>query len=397
VPISMANDYNGYLATYREYQNRDHYRKSLTGWGPHSSDYFATRMVEMGRHLNGGPDLPCETGDCMAAKVLDAKVAQDQVQLDGKAQALGRGGSADDAAWTAGLPDTPDPGVVRQPADIQRFDAAFFRWNGGDNYTDNPRVVVQRKAGRHWEDFADQSGEVPVTVVYPAQQDLPAWAQGAFGWKWTATFEAFVSQVDPGGRPPATPAGDYRFVVDGHRRRGHRVVAYHLESSPFAVAPWSGLTVQDLRLDPAGSASFTAGPTHVVHGTDTQSRNPADFTVGPIDYPDSYSDPARAKFVAGNRSYVKDPDFPDDPSKVEWYCFLCTFRPWLDAADAARATFTFVHADGTTERLPASEQDGRWVSMKPLAPGDSAYVAAGDVEDAWGDFNGRRSETLSAP
>ncbi|MFL5896706.1 MAG: neutral/alkaline non-lysosomal ceramidase N-terminal domain-containing protein, partial [Thermoleophilaceae bacterium] len=53
VPISMANDYNGYLATYREYQNRDHYRKSLTGWGPHSSDYFATRMVEMGRHLNG--------------------------------------------------------------------------------------------------------------------------------------------------------------------------------------------------------------------------------------------------------------------------------------------------------------------------------------------------------
>ena len=34
VPISMANDYNGYIATYREYQRGDHYRKALTGVGP---------------------------------------------------------------------------------------------------------------------------------------------------------------------------------------------------------------------------------------------------------------------------------------------------------------------------------------------------------------------------
>ena len=44
----MANDYNGYIATYREYQRGDHYRKALTGWGPHSCDYMATRLVEMG-------------------------------------------------------------------------------------------------------------------------------------------------------------------------------------------------------------------------------------------------------------------------------------------------------------------------------------------------------------
>ena len=41
VTISMANDYNGYIATYRDYMGRDHYRKALTGWGPHSSDYMA--------------------------------------------------------------------------------------------------------------------------------------------------------------------------------------------------------------------------------------------------------------------------------------------------------------------------------------------------------------------
>ena len=59
VPISMANDYNGYIATYREYQRGDHYRKALTGWGPHSSDYMATRLVHIGRQLrNRAARLP---------------------------------------------------------------------------------------------------------------------------------------------------------------------------------------------------------------------------------------------------------------------------------------------------------------------------------------------------
>src|SRR3954451_9100090 len=53
VPIGMANDYNGYIASYREYMDRDHYRKALTGWGPHSSDYFATRLTQMGHDLKG--------------------------------------------------------------------------------------------------------------------------------------------------------------------------------------------------------------------------------------------------------------------------------------------------------------------------------------------------------
>ena len=45
----MANDYNGYIASYREFQRGDHYRKALTAWGPHSSDYMASRLVNMGR------------------------------------------------------------------------------------------------------------------------------------------------------------------------------------------------------------------------------------------------------------------------------------------------------------------------------------------------------------
>jgi hypothetical protein len=391
VPISMANDYNGYLATYREYYNRDHYRKSLTGWGPHSSDYFATRMVEMGRRLNGGPELPCETGDCLIAATLEAKVAQDQAQLEAKAQALGRAGQLDGAAWKAALPDTPAPRAVTQPADVERFSAAFFAWNGGDNYTDNPRVVVERRLGRRWETFADQSGEVPVTVEYPHQEDLPSWAQGSFGWRWTAHFEAFVSQVDGGDRPLATPAGRYRFAVSGAYRAGHAVRRYRLVSQTFEVKPWSGITADDLRVDPDGGVSFLVGPRHTVQGFDTQNRNPQTFEIGPIDYPDSYSSPHAAKFVNPRRSYVKDPDAPDDPARVEWYCFACTFRPWLDRADAESAFVTIDHPDGTSERVPATESGGRWVASQPLGPGDSAYVAAGDVRDRWGDTNGAPS------
>ena len=43
-------------------------------------------------------------------------------------------------------------------------------WVGGSNYTDSPEVVVQRRTGRAWRDFADMSGEIPVTLAYPAPE-----------------------------------------------------------------------------------------------------------------------------------------------------------------------------------------------------------------------------------
>ncbi len=60
VPIGMANDYNGYIATYREYQRGDHYRKALTAWGPHSSDYMASRLVTIGRQLRKPERRPAD-------------------------------------------------------------------------------------------------------------------------------------------------------------------------------------------------------------------------------------------------------------------------------------------------------------------------------------------------
>ncbi|MGH2729186.1 MAG: neutral/alkaline non-lysosomal ceramidase N-terminal domain-containing protein, partial [Actinomycetota bacterium] len=54
VMVGQANDYVGYIVTYREYQRGDHYRKALTAFGPHTSDYINTRLVQMGAELKGG-------------------------------------------------------------------------------------------------------------------------------------------------------------------------------------------------------------------------------------------------------------------------------------------------------------------------------------------------------
>ena len=109
-------------------------------------------------------------------------------------------------------------------------------------------------------------------------------------------------------------------------------------------------------------------------------------TIGPIDYPDSYVSPA--PFIRDQRTAERDPQAPADPAKLEWYCFACSFRPWLDAGSAANAQVTFVGPGGSRENVPATKQNGRWVTTRALGPGQSAVVARGDVQDAYGNFNG---------
>ena len=54
---------------------------------------------------------------------------------------------------------------------------------------------------------------------------------------------------------------------------------------------------------------------------------------------------------------------------------------------------TFV-AGTTGERAAATlGPDGRWRTIRALRAGESAYVCAGDLRDAWGNFNGSASAT----
>ncbi len=389
VAISMSNDYNGYIATYREYQRGDHYRKALTAWGPHSSDYMASRLVNLGRALNGGDEsklLPAEYGD--------GKITADLAHNDARAQALGNGGEQYTAQYESKLPDDGgSPGAVTQPKDLERFAGNFFTWVGGSNYTDQPDVKVQRFVDGKWEDYDGQAGELPVTVKYPQGTDTPSFETGSFEWRWSAHFEAFAAPFDTNEGNRSTPVGTYRFVVAGHRREGGKVVPYGVESKTFAVRPWSGVTVNDLQRDGDGRASFRVGPRtkdkkHEDMDNGSQVTVPE---VGPIDYPDSYTygpgDPL-PRFIKDGPSIKRDPAAPGDPSKGELYCFACRFRPWLDSGDADHATFAFVAADGSTRRVAATREGDRWRSDAPLAEGETAWVPRGCVQDSFGDFNG---------
>ncbi|MDX6583517.1 MAG: hypothetical protein QOI10_2701 [Solirubrobacterales bacterium] len=401
IPISMANDYNGYIATYREYQRGDHYRKALTGWGPHSSDYLATRLAYIGRQMHD-PNVALPA-DMQTEALLAPKTTAELALNDARAEALGTAGQAAVDAYEAALPDDAPAAVVAQPADVERFDAALFTWNGGSNFTDNPVVTVEREtAPGVWTTYADQSGELPVTLEFPHGEDVASYLSGDQAWHWTAHFEAFVAPFDTGSGSRATPAGNYRFVVHGIHRSGGAPVPYDLTSDAFEVRPWSGITIDDMRLNDDRSISFRVGPrsTYTVGGPDSDvdvnGGGPTlEAEVGPIDYPDSYDSPTR--FIDSRRTAYRDPGAPGDQTKLEWFCFDCSFRPWLDAGDAAQAFVTIRRAGSgaLVDRVPASRDGDRWLTARGLRPNEVAAVEPGDVTDAFGDYNGAASAQLS--
>jgi hypothetical protein len=301
-----------------------------------------TRLMKMAAQLKGGPAYEGEPHDTAAQA--------DEARQEALAVALGQSTSAAYDAWVAGLPDDKGPAeALTQPQDITRFDAATFTWRGGANAVDNPVARVERKVGGKWRPFADQSGEVQTMVKFPegtaGAADTYA---GNTEWQWTANFEAFNGFPARHGQ---TPDGTYRFVVDGLLRSGGEAEPYHLESEPFTVSRWTGVTVADARREAGGAVSFAASST----------------------YPRTYESPFR--FIAD-----------DGNTRV---CKTCTFRPWASGADIARATVTVTRAGGEVDRVPAVLQSGRWHAPTALGAGDRATVEPGGVIDANGEVNGQ--------
>jgi hypothetical protein len=239
---------------------------------------------------------------------------------------------------------------VTQPGDITRFDAAVFTWRGGNNAVDNPVVRVERLVDGRWQRYADQSGEVQTGVDFPegANGVLDTYS-GDQEWRWTATFEAFdafPATVLSGGQ---VPTGSYRFVVTGLLRQAGENVPYTLESDPFTVSPWTGVTAVDPRTEDRGAVSFRARSV----------------------YPRSYDSPFR--FVA------------DDGGEL--LCKTCSFRPWASGAEVVGAVVR-VESAGPDRTVDAVLADGRWTAPTRLRRGESAYIPAGGLTDAFGETNG---------
>jgi hypothetical protein len=341
VALGHSSDYNGYTVSYREYMARDHYRKALTSYGPHTADWMNTHLVAMAGSLKGGPPDP--------GTLIDPLAAADEARQAALAEAIGRAASAALDAWLAALPVDAEPVVVQEPADLTRFAAATFTWRGGSSALDNPTVQVQRRHGGRWVAYADQSGEVPTMVALPegVAGTVDAWTS-AHEWRWTAAFEAFdafPATVVPGGQ---VPAGTYRFVVDGVTRTTAGDAPYHLESRPFRVSPWGGVTAGDARLEPGAAVSFSATSA----------------------YPRTHASPS---------PYVRD-----DGGSV--LCRTCSFRPWASGAEVVGATVTITGPAGT-RTVPATRAGDRWVAAVDLAPGETALLQPGALRDAFGEGN----------
>ncbi len=350
VGVGHAGDYTGYTVSYREYQAYDSYRKALTSYGPHTADYMVTRLVRMAGAMKGGPALADEPTHAIG-------LADEQRQA-ALAVALGKASQAAYESYEASLSDDVGPAAVTgAKTQVSRFDGAWVRWHGGSNAVDQPLVRVERLVDGAWQPYADQTGEVPVKL------DLPKGVQGLAGartgtqeWTWTAAFEAYHAFP---ARLGSTPAGQYRFVIDGVIRSGGANKPYHLEQ-PFTVRPWNEVVARDLRQEADGRLSFV---------------------VNPVVYPRTYSSPFR--FIH------------DDGNAV--LCKTCTFRPWASRADVVAASVTVVRDHGESRVVPAVFENGRWYAATSLAKGEWAVVAAGTVRDAYGEVNGSPSNTLYGP
>lgn len=428
VSVGMANDYWGYMAEYREYRaDSDRYRKALNALGPHGSDFVATRLARMAANLNGaGAPLPFNP--------FDAPYQAESARAEVTARTLGELARAYTTAYEATLPpDGGAPGIVEEPAaTVKRFSVAAVKFVGGSNYTDMPDVRVERLVSGTpeegvWETYGTQEGEVQLQLKFlpsafgfseeipfvgeglgaalPDPAALAAWRAGQFEWLWTATFEAFISEVDNlGARPGITPAGTYRFVIDG-RHRGlitfPNAAAYHLESRPFDVVPWNGITVDDLRVEEDGRVSFAVGPRsgHRLFGdgyhetrTITIPDNEPPYVVGPVDYPDSYE--GGLTWIRNQRQLFR---YGAGRGDDQQYCSRCTFRPWADTAALAVSEIpvTVVRPDGDTQTVTAEPVAGRWVTRSAIGQGHTAFVPAGVIVDEYGERNGGDSAQVT--
>ena len=355
VGVGHASDYNGYTVSYREYMTYDDYRKALTAYGPHTADYMVTRLVRLAAELKGGPPLDPEINDAVAQA--------DEQRQNNVALALGQASSTAYDAWVANLPNDVGPAEpVAEPENIRRFDAATFSWRGGSNAVDNPVVRVERLTSDGWATFADQSGEVQTKLEFPKGSDaIIDTYSGNQEWIWTANFEAFNAFPKEIG---STPAGQYRFVVDGAIRQDGQSVPYNLSSQPFEVQPRNSVEVSDLRIaTDRRSVSFAASSS----------------------YPQTYD----SEFP-----YVGVEKKTDEVGKE--FCTTCSFRPWASSGKVVSANLTVVNRGGQIKtKVPAVLVEDRWVAAVKMKAGERAYVAAGDVLDEYGETNGTDSASVS--
>lgn len=299
VGLGHSGDYVGYTVSYREYMNRDSYRKALTSYGPHTADYMVTRLVRMAGAMKGAPELLPEPHDSVAQA--------DEVRQQAVSIALGQTTSAAYDVAMSTLPADIGPAEsLVQPEHIAHFDSATFRWRGGNTQVDNPVVIVQQKVDGQWQDYADMTGEVQTRVHWPqGLEGVVTTYSGQFAWEWTANFEAYRAFPTRLGN---TPFGDYRFVVAGCINDSLEDSAGNGQGRVTGLLP---PFVQQSGL-PLGRSGCEGGSRPYLLESES-------FSVAPHigDIPRSY---------VSAFPFIEEKD--NESGRDDRFCETCTFRPW---------------------------------------------------------------------
>ncbi len=370
VGIGHAGDYNGYTVSYREYMNRDHFRKALTSYGAHTADYMVTRLVRMAAQLKGGPGLAAEPHDVVAQI--------DEARQSALALLLGQITSLAYDLYLTVLPgDAGSAEILAQPAHVSHFDAATVTWRGGSNAIDNPLVTVEKlctqadldraahpllsktctAAGAgNWAAFADMSGEIQTRIHYPQDvSGLLTTLAGQQEWQWTANFEVYAAFPE---RLGSTPFGTYRFVIQGQKRDGFSTAPYQFASEDFEVQPYTGLPVT--LVSDASDVSFRVG----ANGSSQ------------VEYPRSYLSEPALRFI--NRTEE------DSAGRDPRLCERCSFRPWVRTGQGriVQAQVRVARSGGAVQTVPATLTGNVYSADTNLSAGDSYRIC---VFDSYGE------------
>ena len=132
--------------------------------------------------------------------------------------------------YEAALPDDGGHrGGAPSRSDIERFSATSSRWTAAPNSPTTRHVKVQRLEDGEWRDYADQSGEIPVTIEYPQGEDVPELPAGRPGVALDRALRGVRLQVRDDRGSPRHAGGDLPLRRRRAASPGPASDPYHLE------------------------------------------------------------------------------------------------------------------------------------------------------------------------
>jgi hypothetical protein len=217
VVINMVNGYIGYIVSRWEYENRKHYRQSMTAFGPGTAEHIATNLMGLVREMEGGSPLKVKRPAWYPLDLQGVLQIQDFLAgLEELVPDLSRKFPASDASAVGTIVETP----VTTPTEFIRFG-----WTGGTNDMEPPAVILEIEDAGAWRELERGPG----THIHVLFSPPDVWTAL---WRSPITGETLRFRVEGSfrGSTPNISAPHPFWDPDGADQE------YSVEGEPFVVA-----------------------------------------------------------------------------------------------------------------------------------------------------------------